>query len=154
VRLEALGLEAVGVSEEDTELASWDQTLFHTDMTPEELVKQDPLAIPLAVVAVGAHASPPDIVLTDARRRGGGLDESTPHPPRNQLAGYWDIGFWDGKAHLENGVIIVELPATVLKEHGGPFTHDQVLEQLHRHIAYGNIAIVRYKGEDGSWINR
>lgn len=154
VRLETLGLEAVGVYEDDRELASWDQTLFHTDMTPEELVKQDPLAIPLAVVAVGAHASPHDIVLTDARRRGGGLDESTPHPPRNQLAGYWDIGFWDGQAHLENGVIIVELPATVLKEHGGPFTHDQVLEQLHRHIAYGNIAIVRYKGEDGSWINR
>lgn len=146
--------ELVGIETKREVLAEWSHTLFHTTLSPEELAA-DPLAVPLATVYVGSHISPQDIALHDARRRGGGIAaKHLPHVKEEELAGYWDLGFWDGKAHLENGILIVELPATLLTSHGGKLTHNEVMKKLHRHVAFGNMIIVRYRGEDGTWINR
>lgn len=153
VALGEVNIEAIGYTQRHDELASWNDTIYHTTLRPEELVRLDPLAIPLAVIYVGVHASPNDVLLIDARSRGGGLIEPLNGVSRDELGGYWDIGYWDGKAHLENGIIVVELPATILKEYGGKFTHDEVLEHLNRHLAFGHLVIVRYLGEDGTWIN-
>lgn len=146
-------LEAIGIEEQRTVLAEWTHTLYHTTLPPEELAA-DPLAVPLATLYVSAHISPQDITLIDARKRGGGIAAKfLPRVPEELLGGYWDLGFWDGRAHLENGVLIVELPASLLDRYGGKLSHDAILKKLHRHVAFGHMIIVRYRGEDGTWIN-
>jgi hypothetical protein len=85
-----------------------------------------PMYLLLAKVQVREHTHVNDIVVMDARVRGGGIKESiSTKEIDKRVKGrqrYWDIGNWDGKAFYRNGVLIVTLPKSILKEYGGVLT--------------------------------
>ena len=102
----------------------------------------------LAKIYVKPNSNRSDITVIDTRQRGGGLKESISQdlidkfePEANY---YWDIGFLDGKAYPGNSVVIVRLPKTILKEHGGRFTESEVEAAVDKHIAFGSYYIIEY----------
>ena len=125
-------------------------TLFHR--IGRELTESDPMYTEqvqkLAKIYVKPNSNRSDITVIDTRQRGGGLKESISQdlidkfePEANY---YWDIGFLDGKAYPGNSVVIVRLPKTILKEHGGRFTESEVEAAVDKHIAFGSYYIIEY----------
>ncbi|MES9681806.1 hypothetical protein ABWK22_02575 [Gottfriedia acidiceleris] len=108
----------------------------------------NPMYLLLAKVQVREHTSVNDVVVMDARTRGGGIspalsvktiDERVKGKQR-----YWDIGNWDGKAFYRNGVLIVTLPKSILSEYGGTLSEDYVREVIDKHVAYGTYCIIEW----------
>jgi hypothetical protein len=87
-------------------------------------------------------------VLIDTRTRGGGITESMKDSLRKELEPesdfYLDIGFYDGKPYQENGVIIVRLDNSILKEFGGKFTQQDIEEKVKKWLGYGIYPIIEY----------
>ena len=53
---------------------SMSQTMeFHTDLTIKEMMKYDPLIMPIAIINIVPNSSLRDLVLIDTRSQGGGL---------------------------------------------------------------------------------
>lgn len=126
--------------------------IYHTDedhwFNPRDPA-YDPTMLRLGKVSVQENASmEKDMVILDTRTRGGGLDEAITKEIINQVQKEslynWDIGYFDGEAYQENGVIIVRLPHNILKEHGGRFHESEVQAAIQKHKAYGVLPIVEY----------
>ena len=107
-----------------------------------------PEALLLGRVQVREHTTIENVVVMDARRRGGGLREDISLKEVERVAGgheaFWDMVGFDGDAYFEKGVIVVRVPKKVLKENGGDMQDEEVRLAVKRHLAYGNYVIIEY----------
>lgn len=112
---------------------------------------QDPYVLLLGKIYVRPNSSIDSVQLVDVRKRGGGLKEHISKTVMNQMEPesnyYWDIGFWDGEPYSENGVIVVQLSSSVLRENGGKMTKEEVERAIKRHVGFGNLPIIEYKDD-------
>lgn len=110
--------------------------------------KANPAALLLGVVQLREHTKVQDVVVMDARSRGGGLrgniTESEMKAKQPLSSSYWDMATWDGTAYYKNGVLIIELPRRILDTAGGTFTEAQVRETVQKYMAYGTYCIIEY----------
>lgn len=129
------------------------QTVFHT--TEEHWFNEkdylyDPTMFRLGKIVVQKNSNIEDSVVLDTRTRGGGLDEAISRKiiekVNKESLHHWDIGYFDGEAYQENGVIIIRLPKTILKSEDNPngFTEAEVKEAVRKHKAYGVLPIIEY----------
>lgn len=111
--------------------------------------RANPMFLLLAKVIVREHTKVEDVVVMDARVRGGGISESLSDKEIDERVGgkqrYWDIGNWDGKAFYRNGTLIVTIPKQVLVEYGGHATEEEVNAIIDKHVAYGTYYIVEFQ---------
>lgn len=103
----------------------------------------------LAKVHVNRPSVPSMIKVTDARRRGGGFrDKLSPEAIKAikdpESSYIWDVGSWDGLPYPSNGVIEITVPQSLLKEHGGKFTEEDIREIINQHVAYGIYVFIQY----------
>ncbi len=104
----------------------------------------------LGSVSLGPHSSVNDVNIIDIRIRGGGvnalgveeIEDVKFYQPEAEM--YWDVGYFDGKAIPSHGVLVVEVPKTVLSTNGGDFTEDEVREKVLKHMALGSFPIINY----------
>jgi hypothetical protein len=134
-----------------------DRTIFHTDeewwFNPKDY-KYDPTMLRLGKATLQANSTMKDnMTILDTRTRGGGLDEALSKEiirQVNQESMYhWDIGYFDGEAYQENGVIVIRVPRSILKSDSNPtgFHESEVQEAVAKHKAYGLLPIVEYYDE-------
>jgi len=111
--------------------------------------KSNPMHLLLAKVQVRENTTVNDVVVMDARTRGGGITENLSAKRIDQRVKgkqrYWDIGGWDGKAFYRNGVLIVTLPKTILEQYGGTLNEEFVRESIDKHVAFGTYYIIEGK---------
>lgn len=130
------------------------KALFHTDeewwFNPKDY-KYNPTMLRLGKVMLQANSTMNEnMTILDTRTRGGGLDESLSKEIIRQINKesmyHWDIGYFDGEAYQENGVIIVRVPRSILKSDKNPdgFHETEVQEAVARHKAYGVLPIIEY----------
>lgn len=130
------------------------RTVFHTDeecwFNPKDY-KYDPTMFRLGKVLLQANSTIQDnMTILDTRTRGGGLDESLSREIIRQVNKeslyHWDIGYFDGEAYQENGVVVIKVPRTVLKSASNPngFHESEVQEAVAKHKAYGVLPIIEY----------
>lgn len=130
------------------------ETIFHTDESHwfnEKDYKFDPTMFRLGKIIVQANSKlHADTVVLDTRTRGGGLDEALSRKiiesVHKESLHHWDIGYFDGQAYQENGVMIIRLPKTILKNKKNPngFHETEVYEAVQKHKAYGVLPIIEY----------
>lgn len=110
--------------------------------------QSNPMYLLLAKVQVREHTNVNEVIVMDARVRGGGISESLSTKTIDQRVKgrqrYWDIGNWDGKAFYRNGVLVISLPKSILKEYGGTLTEEYVRESIDKHVAYGTYFILEW----------
>ncbi|GAK42074.1 hypothetical protein TCA2_4566 [Paenibacillus sp. TCA20] len=130
------------------------QAIFHTDdnywFEPDDY-NYDPSMLRLGKVTVQANSSlKKDVVIMDTRTRGGGLDEALSKAViakvNKESLYHWDIGYFDGEAYQENGVIIVRLPRSILATPNNPngFSEAEVQAAVAKHKGYGILPIIEY----------
>lgn len=87
-------------------------------------------------------------ILVDSRTRGGGVLQSMSDSLRKELEPesdyYLDIGYYDGEPYQENGVIIIRLDNSLLKEFGGRFTQGDIEAKVKRWLGFGVYPIIEY----------
>lgn len=107
-----------------------------------------PEALLLAQIQVRENTNKENIIVMDSRKLGGGLKESVKEKDIEGRTGYtsafWDIGNFDGLAYYKNGVLVVKIPESVLRDNGGYFTEDEVRKILDKYMAYGIYPIIEY----------
>lgn len=100
----------------------------------------------LGEVTFNPVGSPETIKYKDVRVRGGGIP-SIQHDnlllKNQEISNYTDIGFWDGTPYPGNGTFLVEIPADLLENFGGNFSHEALKEIISNHIAVGIYPIIR-----------
>lgn len=105
-------------------------------------------ALLLGTVQLRETVQVKDVTVLDTRTRGGGLKETITGQAakaRDPLAAsYWDMGTWDGMAYYRNGVIVIQLPRTLLQSEGGQFSEKDIEDAVKRYIAYGVYFIIEY----------
>jgi hypothetical protein len=106
------------------------------------------IALLIGVAQLREHTNVNQATVLDARVRGGGVKESLSKDvlkKKNPLVvNHWDMGPWDGQAYYSNGVIILNLPNSILKINGGQFDEQQVIDILKKYVAYGVYYIIEY----------
>ncbi|MEX3713577.1 hypothetical protein ABFV99_14330 [Cytobacillus horneckiae] len=114
----------------------------------KSIQRSNPMYLLLAKVQVREHTNVNEVVVMDARTRGGGISDSlSTRTIDNRIKGrqrYWDIGNWDGKAFYRNGVLIINLPRKILTEYGGTLLEEYVRESIDKHIAFGTYYILEW----------
>jgi hypothetical protein len=105
----------------------------------------DPNLILIGEVYVRPSSSKESVTLIDARSRGGGVvDPVSATKAQPEVRYYYDIGLPDGTLFQAAGVLVVDVPRTVLREFGGSFTQDEVQSILHKHVAWGHLVIPNF----------
>ncbi len=130
------------------------KVLYHTDEEwwfNEKDYKYDPTMLRLGKVMLQANSQANEnMTILDTRTRGGGLDESLSREIISQINKeslyHWDIGYFDGEAYQENGVIIIRVPQSILKSDDNPngFHESEVQAAVAKHEAYGILPIIEY----------
>ena len=121
------------------------ETLYHQidDAQPQE--EHD---LYIGSVYIRQNTSLHSTILVDSRSRGGGVLESMKDSLRKELEPesdyYLDIGYYDGEPYQENGVIIVRLDNSLLKEFGGRFTQGDIEAKVKRWLGFGIYPIIEY----------
>lgn len=128
-----------------TTILSNDSTLYHKIDDAQPSNNKD---IAIGSVYIRQDTSLHSTVLIDSRTRGGGVSESIKDSLRKQLEPesdfYLDIGYYDGEPYQENGVIIVRLDNSLLKEFGGKFTQGDIEQKVKRWLGFGVYPIIEY----------
>lgn len=112
-----------------------------------------PLALLLARIQVRENTMIENTVVMDARRSGGGLKEHLSEKEikakTGDVSAFWDIGHFDGLAYYQNSVLVIQLPETVLRRHGGQFDEEEIERRLQKYASFGSFPIIEYtKGDD------
>ena len=124
------------------------KAIYHTDeefwFNPNDYY-YEPTMLRLGTIYVQANSNMnEDMIILDTRSRGGGLKESISRKIIEQVdkksLEYWDIGYHDGTPYQENGVIIVRLPNTLLKQ----FHESEIQQAISKHKAHGVLPIIEY----------
>ena len=137
-------LERFGTSDWKT-LYSNKRCVYHQidNHIPKELKD-----LSIGSVFVRHNTSLKSTLIIDTRTRGGGILESISDDLRQMLEpesnNYLDIGYLDGEAYNENGVIIVRLDKSILSSNGGRFTKEDVEDRILKWGAYGIVPIIEY----------
>ena len=104
--------------------------------------------IQIGSVYIRQNTSLHSTVIVDSRTRGGGVLESMRDSLRHELEPesdyYLDIGYYDGEPYQENGVIIVRLDNSLLKDFGGRFTQGDIEAKVKRWLGLGVYPIIEY----------
>lgn len=120
-------------------------TLYHQIDNPQPQSNRD---IYIGSVFIRQNSSLHSTIVVDSRTRGGGILDSISDSLRKELEPesdfYLDIGYYDGEPYQENGVIIVRLDNSLLKEFGGRFTPAEVEEKVNRWLGFGIYPIIEY----------
>ena len=120
-------------------------TLYHQI---DNAIPESDHDIYIGSVYIRQNTSLHSTVLTDSRTRGGGVLESMKDSLRKELEPesdyYLDIGYYDGEPYQENGVIIVRLDNSLLKEFGGRFTQGDIETKVKRWLGFGVYPIIEY----------
>ncbi len=120
-------------------------TLYHQIDNPKPQNNQD---VYIGSVFIRQNSSLHSTIVVDSRTRGGGLLEPMSDSLRRELEPesdfYLDIGYYDGEPYQENGVIIVRLDNSILKEFGGRFTPAEVEQKVKRWLGFGVYPIIEY----------
>ena len=125
-----------------------DRTLFHTigeQLKPSHpfikkdiengFYKFDDIKL-VCIIYIKPHLDIEELTLEDTRTRGGGIREE--YEAEEKVL--WDIANWDGEPYPINGVVVIELPRSVLNT----FTKKEVLEKINKHIGFGVFPVIRY----------
>jgi hypothetical protein len=102
----------------------------------------------LGELAVINRVAPEDVIVLDARLKGGGIKEDyTEEVKQINPAATWhsDIGL-GGLPYPAYGSVVVKLPYTILSDYGGDFEESEVEEIVKRHMAWGHYPLIRYYG--------
>lgn len=114
----------------------------------QSIQKTNPAAMILGIIQLREHTNVREATVMDARSRGGGLKQTITENDMKRVQplsrNYWDMSTWDGTAYYKNGVVIIELPKTILDTQGGQFTEQQVKDIVSKYIAYGIYYIIEY----------
>lgn len=128
-----------------TVIAQNKETLYHKINDPQPDSDHD---IYIGSVYIRQNTSLHSTILVDSRTRGGGVLESISDSLRHELEPesdfYLDIGYYDGEPYQENGVIIIRLDNSLLKEFGGRFTHSEIEQKVKRWLGFGVYPIIEY----------
>lgn len=120
-------------------------TLYHQIDNPKPEKDSD---IYIGSVFIRQNSSLHSTILIDSRTRGGGIIKEMSDDLRKELEPdsdfYLDIGYYDGEPYQENGVIVVRLDNSILKEFGGRFTHSEVEERVKRWLGFGVYPIIEF----------
>lgn len=120
-------------------------TLYHQIDNAQPAEDHD---IYIGSVYIRQNTSLHSTVLVDSRSRGGGIIESMKDSIRKELEPesdyYLDIGYYDGEPYQENGVIIIRLDNSLLKEFGGRFTQGDIEAKVKRWLGFGIYPIIEY----------
>jgi hypothetical protein len=96
-------------------------------------------------VAVGSNVSVSDLTITDARVRGGGLQDGLVDSIPLSV-NFWDVGFWDGKPYPTAGGSIIYLPASILST----VSYQDIQAQIQNVLPLGCIPVIRFYNLDDS----
>ena len=122
-----------------------EETLYHQIDNVQPESDHD---IYIGSVYIRQNTSLRSTILTDSRTRGGGVLESMKDSLRKELEPesdyYLDIGYYDGEPYQENGVIIIRLDNSLLKEFGGRFTQGDIETKVKRWLGFGVYPIIEY----------
>lgn len=99
-----------------------------------------------ARLAVGFSVGTDEIVLEDARVRGGGLAPQFQDIP--EAAHFWDLGHLDGAPYPIGGAAVVYLPASLLER----FTDVEIRAKVEALFPMGSLPVVRFMDEAGEAI--
>ena len=72
------------------------------------------------------------------------MSDSLRHELEPESDFYLDIGYYDGEPYQENGVIIVRLDNSLLKEFGGRFTQGEIEAKVKRWLGFGVYPIIEF----------
>jgi hypothetical protein len=121
------------------------ETLYHQIDNAQPESDHD---IYIGSVYIRQNTSLHSTILVDSRTRGGGVIESMKDSLRRELEPesdyYLDIGYYDGEPYQENGVIIIRLDNSLLKEFGGRFTQGDIETKVKRWLGFGVYPIIEY----------
>lgn len=121
------------------------ETLYHQIDNAQPESDHD---IYIGSVYIRQNTSLHSTILIDSRTRGGGVIESMKDSLRRELEPesdyYLDIGYYDGEPYQENGVIIIRLDNSLLKEFGGRFTQGDIETKVKRWLGFGVYPIIEY----------
>lgn len=121
------------------------ETLYHQIDNAQPESEHD---IYIGSVYIRQNTSLHSTILVDSRTRGGGVIESMKDSLRRELEPesdyYLDIGYYDGEPYQENGVIIIRLDNSLLKEFGGRFTQGDIETKVKRWLGFGVYPIIEY----------
>lgn len=124
-------------------------TIYHQI---DDSAPKDDMDLYIGSAYIRQNTSLQSTVLIDTRKRGGGVIESMKDELRRKLEPesdwYLDIGYTDGKPYQENGVIVIKLENSILKEYGGRFTIEEVEERVKTWLGYGILPIIEYVNVD------
>ncbi|CDQ41791.1 hypothetical protein [Virgibacillus salexigens] len=129
------------------------QVIRHTDQSfwfDDKDFKYDASMFRLGKVILQPNSKIKDSVILDTRTRGGGLDEALSRKiieeVNKESLHHWDIGYFDGQAYQENGIIIIRLPKTLLKTKDNPsgFYEKEIHEAVNKHKAFGVLPIIEF----------
>lgn len=119
--------------------------LYHKIDDPQPDSDMD---IQIGSIYIRQNTSLHSTIIVDSRTRGGGVIESMKDSLRHELEPesdfYLDIGYYDGEPYQENGVIIVRLDNSLLKEFGGRFTQGDIEARVKRWLGLGVYPIIEY----------
>jgi len=114
-----------------------------------ENYEENPQYLILADVYVGESMSPDELSRFDVRVQGGGIKENSldyAMAQNAEVAWYWDLNA--RRPYPGAGAFMAELPQTLLTEHGGDFTQDQLTTVVSRHMKMGGYPIIKSYGID------
>lgn len=121
------------------------ETLYHQIDNAQPESDHD---IYIGSVYIRQNTSLHSTILVDSRTRGGGVLQSMSDSLRRELEPesdyYLDIGYYDGEPYQENGVIIIRLDNSLLKEFGGRFTQGDIEAKVKRWLGFGVYPIIEY----------
>lgn len=126
-------------------IAENSETLYHQIDNAQPESDHD---IYIGSVYIRQNTSLHSTILVDSRTRGGGVLQSMSDSLRRELEPesdyYLDIGYYDGEPYQENGVIIIRLDNSLLKEFGGRFTQGDIEAKVKRWLGFGVYPIIEY----------
>lgn len=138
------------VEASDPDINAWDTgsktwTDVKTDWLylPGESVDNQNNYLLLGLVSTSIPIAPEETIITDARRRGGGIEDRlikqalqvAPSASQN-----WDIGFWDGPREPIQGAIVLYLPEYIRNI----FTEQEIRARASRYAPVGSFFVIRY----------
>jgi hypothetical protein len=101
----------------------------------------------LGDIYVGESHAPDTLEMFDIRRKGGGIKDDFTTQALNiqpEVNWYWD--FNSRKPYPSVGAFLAQVPQTLLKEHGGRFTRDEITGIVRRHMKFGGYAVTHAYG--------